>query len=126
MRGTTDEVKVLAMQAQQALAIRAGEVGAEVHGLDRGLHFLAWPIRATAPLVQARPASPFMLMSHIRGLLAGRSETEAEAQAAVAVGGGVPVPQRATGEARAFGNIVPAAVPRAPHWRRPPGAPLHC
>ena len=32
MRGTTDEVKVLAMQAQQALAIRAGEAGAEVHG----------------------------------------------------------------------------------------------
>ena len=63
-------------------------MGAEVHGLDRGLHLLAWPIRATAPLVQARRAPPFMLMSHIRGLLA-RLETNTEAKAVVAVAGGV-------------------------------------
>ena len=60
----------LVKHAQFTIAIRAREVGAEVHWLDRGLHLLAWPFWATAPLVQARRAPPFMLMSHIRGLLA--------------------------------------------------------
>ena len=65
-------------------------MGAEVHGEDRGLHLLAWPIRATAPLVQARHASPFMLMSHIRGLLA-RLETNTEANPVDAEARGVVV-----------------------------------
>ena len=33
-------------------------MGAEVHGLDRGLRLLAWRIWATAPLGQARSAPP--------------------------------------------------------------------
>ena len=57
-------------QSQQSESIRAGQAGAEVHGLDRGLRLLAWPFWADALLVQARRAPPFMLMSHIRGLLA--------------------------------------------------------
>ena len=70
-------------------------MGAEVHGVDRGLHLLAWPIWATAPLVQARRAPPFMLMSHIRGLLA-RLETDTEAKVVVAGarGGGVAAMSR--------------------------------
>ena len=45
-----------------------------------------------------------LVLSHIRGLLADRSETEAEAQAAAAAGGSVPVPKRATGAER---RVVP-------------------
>jgi hypothetical protein len=48
---------------------------------------------------QARCAQPLVL-SHIRGLLAGRSETEAEAQEVVAEGGVDPEPKRATGAVR--------------------------
>ena len=54
----------------RAVSVRAGEAGAEVHGLDRGLRLLAWPFWATAPFGQARRTPHFMLMSHIRGLLA--------------------------------------------------------
>ena len=61
-------------------------MGAEVHGLDRGLRLLAWPIWATAPLVQARRASPFMLMSHIRALLLDFLETDTEAHKVATVG----------------------------------------
>ena len=50
----------LIKHAHQPVSIRAGEVGTEVHGLDRGLRLLAWPIWAAAPLVQARRASPFL------------------------------------------------------------------
>ena len=59
-------------------------------GLDRGLRLLAWPIWATAPLVQARRAPPFMLMSHVRGLLA-RLETNTEAYVVVTGAGDAAV-----------------------------------
>ena len=59
-----------------------------MHGLAR--------LRLLANACCAQP----LVLSHIRGLLADRSETEAEAQGVEADGGYVPVPKRATGVAR--------------------------
>ncbi len=78
---------LLIKHAHQSVSIRAGQVGAEVHGLDRGLRLLAWPFWAAAPFGQARRAPPFMLMSHIRGLLACK-ETNTEADVVATVAGG--------------------------------------
>ena len=70
-------------------------MGAEVHGLDRGLRLLAWPFWATAPLVQARRAPPFLsampvILPYIAPLLL-LLETNTEAKGADAVARGVAV-----------------------------------
>ena len=69
--------------------------GAEVHGLDRGLRLLAWPFWATAPLVQARLASPSpsamsVILSYIAPLLL-LLETNTEAHVGVTAAGAVAV-----------------------------------
>ena len=67
-------------------------MGAEVHGLDRGLRLLTWPFWATALLVQASPAPPSpsamsVILPFIAPLLL-LLETNTEAKVVVAVAGG--------------------------------------
>ena len=72
--------------------MEAGEAGAEVHGLDRGLRLLAWLIWAAAPFGQAccappSPSAMSVILPYIAPLLL-LLETNTEAYAVVLEAGG--------------------------------------